>query len=177
MIFVFKTDTCLWIWCPIKDTISYKRLYEIKKRDENKLIAIIVKDIKELEKMAYISEKEKDFVLNYPYPFSVVLEKKYDFLDDKIINKHLYEKVSFRIAHTKQQKDLIEEFWPFFLTSLNESWEKEIYSTKEAKNKFGRFKEINFICNENEVIEKVPPSDIFTFRNWKAIYFRQNHKK
>lgn len=177
MIFVFKTDTCLWIWCRVDDYDSYNRLYEIKKRDENKMIAIMVKDIEQLKKMAIISEKEEDFIKRYPYPFSVILEKKVDFLSDKIKNKQLYKKVSFRIAHFKEQIDLINKHWPLFLTSLNESWESEIYSIKEAKNQFWRFKEINFIGNDNAIMEKTPPSDVFSFENSEVKYFRQNHKK
>lgn len=184
MIFIIPTDTCFWIWCEITDVKSYHRIYEIKKRDLSKPLAIMVKDFSWLEKNTSLNKAQIDFLKKYEKPFtimtdapriSMILNLEQDVF--KYLNALEYKKIAFRVAHNDFQRDLIDEIGPIFLTSANFSWEKEIYSTNEAKKQFDKYlKEIKFIPSDFEIEEKLPPSDIFEFI-WESLnitYLRKN---
>ncbi len=170
MIFIIPTDTCFGIWCSIDDIKSYHKIYQIKKRELSKPLAIMVKDFDWLEQNTILSEEQIHFLQSYPRWFTILTQSprlkmifELEQPDFEYKNKEFYEKFAFRVAHNDFQKKLIEDVWPIFLTSANFSWEKEIYNTKEAQEQFKFFsKEITYIP-ENHTLTIEPPSDIFEF--------------
>lgn len=161
MLFIFSTDTCFWIACKINDLRWYEKIYEIKKRDLNKPLAIIVSDFDFLRENTYINEEQINFLKKYNRAFSVLLEAKTDLIDSNLANKDLYKKISFRIAHSEVQKKLIKKYWSLFLTSANLSGEKEIYKISEINDIFWNIPEIEIFWED--IDDKNPPSDIFEF--------------
>lgn len=140
-LFIFPTDTCFWIATPINDIEWYNKIYEIKKRDYKKPLAILVDSYDWLIKNTTINQKQINFLKNYNKPFTVLLDMKNNLLDDNIVNKSNYKKFAFRIAHNFMQNKLIRLNWPLFLTSANRTWECELFSTNNIKDIFK--KEIN----------------------------------
>lgn len=184
MLFIIPTDTCFWIWCEISDVESYHKIYKIKKRDLSKPLAIMVENFEWLENNTSLTLEQVNFLKNYNKPFTIMTDcprikmilelEQEDFMYE---NKWEYKKIAFRVANTDIQKKLISDVWPIFLTSANFSWEKEIYSTDEAKKQFSKYlKEIKFIPENFEINWKLPPSDIFEFV-WDGLeikYLRKN---
>lgn len=171
MIYIIPTDTCFWIACPIYDVKSYDRIYEIKKRDYKKPLAIMIESFSWLEKHTTLNKNQIDFLKKYSRPWTVmtncpkiemILNLEQD--DFKYKNKNEYKKIAFRVANNKIQKELLKEIWPIFLTSANFSSEKEIYDINEAKKQFSQYKdEIIFLWEDIVLDSKIPPSDIFEF--------------
>lgn len=183
MIFIIPTDTCFGIWCAFDDVESYHRIYEIKKRDLSKPLAIMVESFDWLEKNTSLSWEQIDFLKKYPRGFTIMTDAprlkmimELDQKDFEYKNKDEYKKFAFRVAHNDFQKKLIWEIGPIFLTSANFSWEKEIYDTLEARKQFANFsKELTYIP-ENHTLTIEPPSDIFEFI-WDTLdvnYMRKN---
>lgn len=76
-IVIFPTETVFGIGCNAKSLKAVKKLYEAKKRPQNKPFSILVSEKNEIEKIAKISNLvEKKIIENFmPGPLTIVLEK------------------------------------------------------------------------------------------------------
>lgn len=172
MIYLIPTDTCFWIACSLDDCESYNKIYDIKKRDFSKPLAIMVEDFKWLENNTDLNGKQIEFLKKYDKPFTVLTDSDHvkawlNFEDDEIkfVNKEQYILIAFRVANNEIQKKLIKEIGPIFLTSANISDKPEIYKVADLKNEFKYFiekKQIQ-ILGEKDLSGDNPPSDIFEF--------------
>lgn len=171
MIYILPTDTCFGIWCAIYDTKSYHKIYDIKKRDLQKPLAIMVESYDWLLNYTSLNQLQIDFLKNYSKPFSVIsncpnIKMLIDLWEWEFIyeNKEIYNNFSFRVANNDIELNLIQDVGPIFLTSANLSWEKEIYNLNEAKKQFENHKkDIKFLWESIELNSSIKPSDIFEF--------------
>lgn len=177
MIYIVPTDTCFWLAVALDDIKSYNKIYEIKNRSYDKPLSIMIDSFSWLEKNTNLNKSQIEFLKNYNSPFTIltdcniikmILNLEQDDFEYK--NKNTYKKIAFRVANNDIQKKLIWEIWPFFLTSANFSWEKEIFSIDEAKEQFKIYeKDINFLenyyknCENLKILPKTKTSDIFEF--------------
>ncbi|MDP5039204.1 MAG: Sua5/YciO/YrdC/YwlC family protein [Candidatus Gracilibacteria bacterium] len=184
MTFIIPTDTCFGIGCRIDDVKSYHKIYKIKKRSYDKPLAIMVEDFDWLEENTDLNLEQIEFLKNYKRPFTILCEcpkikMLLDFEDSNFNyeNNKIYEKIAFRVANTKLQKNLLKNNGPIFLTSANFSGEKEIYSMEEAKKQFEQYsKNIEFIGEGTWLNKNIKPSDIFQFNGSSTdiLFLRQN---
>jgi L-threonylcarbamoyladenylate synthase len=110
-IFIYPTDTVLWIWCIVDNIDNVDRIYKIKKRD-NKPLLQIIPDINWLVDNCDLSTKNLDLIkskLPWPYSFIVKLKDGEKTIWIRIPNCWFY--------------DLIKKSWLCFITtSVNFSW-------------------------------------------------------
>jgi len=174
MIFAIPTDTCFWLGCPFFDEKSYFEIYKIKSRNENKPLSVVVKNFKELEKIANLNSSQINFLKEYSYPFTVLTPIKENFILPSFLDKNVYNKVAFRVWEKCLSETLLDEInFPIFLTSANISWENEIYSSDELVYIFKNKKIIVF----SWIIDKIPTSNIFEFI-WDSLeiqFLRKNY--
>ncbi len=174
MLYLIPTDTCFWLWCSIDDVEWYEKIYKIKKRGFDKPLAIMVRDFNWLKKHTTLTSEQITFLKEYERPFTVLTDcdsvslwLNYESEEEIWFrNKDLYKKIAFRVAHSDTQRDLIKKTWPIFLTSANFSWEKELYSTKEVKERFDYYiksNQVEILADNRLVLPHVVPSDIFEF--------------
>lgn len=174
MLYLIPTDTCFWIWCEISDTKSYEKIYNIKKRNKDKPLSIMVPDFSWLEKNTDLTKEQINFLKNYEKPFTVLADSNHlkiwinfvnEETNEEFFNRDIYEKFAFRIANTQEQKSLLKEVWPIFLTSANYSNEPEIYKINEIEINFWNLLEnwkMEFIWKKKDLKFK-KPSEIFEF--------------
>ena len=62
MIIIYPTETCYGIGCSAYDEKSIKKIYEIKKREKNKPLIVLVDSMETFQKICKASPKE-DFGL------------------------------------------------------------------------------------------------------------------
>jgi len=178
--FIIPTNTCFWLWCFVQDLQWYKNIYKIKWRDFNKPISIFVDSFGYIEKNTKLTEQNIDFLRNYENPWTVLINIE-DITDNSLLqnisklqNIEVYSKIAFRVVHTKLQKNLIKENWLFFLTSLNNSWEKEILDLNQISEDLR--KKIDYydvkILDKN-INSKQDSSDIIEFQNDKMFFLRK----
>lgn len=179
MLYLLATNTCFGLACPVLDPESYHQIYHIKHRSPEKAIAVMVADFDWLAKNTTLTWEQISFLKSYEYPFTVLTESpvlQQAFNQIQLFNADRYEKVALRIAHTPEQKALIDQIWPIFLTSANRSDEGEIYEIKKLRATFE--KEIkSWILQELwplKDLEHTPPSQLFAFESesLKQIFFR-----
>lgn len=174
MIYIIPTDTCFWIWCEVSDPKSYEKIYQIKKRESNKPLSIIVPDFSWLQKNTDLTQEQINFLKNYDKPFTVLANCNYlkiwisfvnEETNEEFFNRDIYEKFAFRVANNETQKKLLKEVWPIFLTSANYSSNPEIYDYDELEIYFWNLIEnwkIKFLWKQKK-LEKNKPSEIFEF--------------
>jgi len=185
-LFIIPTNTCFWIACPISEIESYKKIYEIKKRDFSKPLAILVDNFDYLSKNSLLTKNQINFLKNYPKPWTILINKEKitdkNLLNQisKLPNSEIYKKIAFRVAHNNNHLELIKKYWLLFLTSANKSNNPEILSSIKVKEEFK--KEIEnfwikiFAHNDFCINSSQTASDIFEFvgENDEIKYLRKN---
>ena len=179
-LFIIPTDTCFGIWCFVQDVEWYENIYEIKWRDFNKPISIFIDSFEYLEKNTKLTKENINFLKNYKNPWTVVInienltDKKLLQNISKLPNKKIYKKIAFRVSHTKLQQDLIKENGIFFLTSLNNSWEKEITNLGQISNNLkDKLKKYNVKILDKTIYSHQDFSNIIEFQNDKIFFLRK----
>jgi len=187
MIYILPTDTCYWIACAVHDIKSYHKIYNIKKRDFIKPLAILVPDFKWLKDNTNLTKQQIDFLKNYEKPFTILTDCDHlkvwiNYIDEdsnEFRNRDIYELFAFRVANNDTEKRLIKENWPMFLTSANLSDKPEFYSAKEIEDEFSYYLEkwkMKFVWKNTWNLPNNGTSDIFEF-DWDSLdveYLRKN---
>ncbi len=76
-VFVFPTDTLYGIGCDATNTEAVKRIYRIKKRDEQKPVSILISGMEDVEELCDISDEEREWMLEHlPGPYTILLKLK-----------------------------------------------------------------------------------------------------
>lgn len=183
MIYILPTDTCFWIACALDDIKSYHKIYEIKKRDFSKPLAIMIESFSWLLENTPLTEEQVELLKNYNRPFTILTNCPYIEMilnleqeDFEYQNKEFYKEIAFRVANNEIEKKLLSEIWPIFLTSANLSGEKEIYDLIQAKKQFESYNKIvKFLWENYKLNENIKPSDIFEFI-WESLEIKYSRK-
>lgn len=175
MIYCIPTDTCYWLAASIYSQEDYNKIYELKWRGYDKPLAFLVKKYEDIRTIIDITNEQLEFLKNYSHPFTIMWNKKPDFVLPSFLNKKVYSKIAIRVAKECINLDIIEQLdYPSFLTSANYSWEKEIYSYNIAKEVFWKF---DWVVVKSWITKNYPPSNIFNFI-WNSLelhFYRQNY--
>lgn len=74
---IYPTETVYGLGANIFSEVALKRVFEIKKRIPDKPVSIAVSSFEMIEDLAYVGEKERDFIKRFlPGAVTVVLKKK-----------------------------------------------------------------------------------------------------
>lgn len=171
MIYILPTDTCFWIACEFSDIQSYNNIYKIKKLDISKPLPIMVEDFDWLEENTDLNLEQIDFLKNYKNPFTIVCDAprikmilNLDQADFVYENKKSYKKIAFRVANLEEQKKLISEVWPIFLTSASYENQDWIQDLNEVLKQFSKFeKHLKIISKKEKIISNYKKSEIIEF--------------
>ena len=142
-VIVFPTDTVYGIGAKWNDLVGIEKIYEIKKRDGRKPIAILVSNINQI--LSYIEinyEHSLDLLEKYwPGAVTFIFKKKDNF-------DYPTDTIAFRMPNSKVALSLIDHFGPLATTSVNLSGEKEINNPEEIEETFNN--KIDYIISDNE---------------------------
>ena len=118
MLFLLPTDTCYGLAGSFTQE-DYALIYRHKGRDFDKPLAILVRDFDDMDTYIEITQEQKDFLKNYPYPWSFLGKRKSSFILPAFLDAR-YELISLRVASQcidAKFRDSIQ--YPIFLTSAN----------------------------------------------------------
>lgn len=128
-IFIYPTDTVLWIGCVTDSSESVEKIFELKHREKKPLL-IIIPNIDWLNVYTNISEEHFEYIskkLPWAYSFVVNL-KNTESIDSKIHNN--LGSVWIRIPDN-WFAEIVSELWSGFITtSVNISWEPSVLSVE-----------------------------------------------
>lgn len=134
-IIIYPTDTLYGLGADIFNPQAIKNIFEIKGRDFNKPISILVSDFKNIKKLALLNKEQEKIVHGLlPGPFTLILKKK------KCVSKLLTagsQKVGIRIPDSKICQALTKNL-PITTTSANISGQKPTLNIKKMAKIFTR---------------------------------------
>ena len=165
---VFPTETVYGMGASALSSSAISRVYDIKKRPKGKAINIMVSDIKEIEKYAFIrSNLERKIIENFmPGEITIILDKKNDFGSG--FTKE--DTIGVRIPDSKIALDILKEVKiPLIVTSANISDHPSITNPSDL-DVFD--KAVNIII-DGGVIEKGVPSTIVRVEDNKVVILRE----
>ena len=128
----FATDTVFGIGVCFDNLEALNKMKVAKGRDEKKQFPLMVYDISQMHRVAFLNEREKRLVEKFtPGALTLVLKKK-DTIKDEMVND--FDTVAIRIPDDEFVLKLLKEVGPMFVTSANISGKPTTNSHDEVLN-------------------------------------------
>ena len=121
------------------------KIFELKGRDEDKPLSILVSSYYDLHKLGIVSTIPEVVELYWPGPLTIVVETTEEFAGGVGTKNPL--SIGIRVPDNKLAIELLKITGPLAVTSANRSGENDITSDTEAQKIFGE--------NVAEYLEKV----------------------
>ena len=144
-IVVYPTDTLYGFGVDARNQVAMNRLYDLKGRDENKPVSLIVKNLNQAESIVgKLFEYERTiFRKLLPGKITLILKKR---KNTDLPKLKQFQKIGFRIPHHLTCKMLAElSNSPITSTSVNISTKNNLSSAKEIKALFNN--QVDIILN------------------------------
>ena len=111
------------------------KLFELKGRDEDKPLSILVSSYYDLQKLDVVSTIPEIVELYWPGPLTIVVETTKEFADGVGTKNPL--SIGVRVPDNQLTIELLKITGPLAVTSANRSGENDIISNIEAQKIFG----------------------------------------
>ncbi len=130
-VFVFPTDTVYGIGAIWDDEAAIKRIYDIKVRDNDKPLAILIANFAQVKDVVEINnEKTNELIANYwPGPLTLIFKKRADF-------RYPFKTIGFRVPNSPVALEILNHLGPLATTSVNYSGERPINDIHEIAQLF-----------------------------------------
>lgn len=126
----FPTDTVFGIGVIYNDAAAIDRMKKAKGRDASKPFPLMVADLKQLEEVAYVTDRERRIAQKYtPGALTLVLKRK-DTVAKESVNG--FDTIAIRIPDDRFVLKLLKKAGPMFVTSANISGEPAACNEKEV---------------------------------------------
>lgn len=147
---IYPTDTCYGVGASAFDKEAIRKVFEIKGRDFNNPISIIVKSLRVAKTIAEINEmQEKYFLKKLPGRFTLIFKKR------KIVPDELtagLDTIGIRMPSYSVTELLSHEtIIPYTTTSANISGQSICYSLKDLLKQFRGSELIDLILDAGEL--------------------------
>lgn len=146
-ILIFPTDTVYGMGARLEDKKAYDRIYEIKKRDREKMLPILISSINDIKKIATFESRDfKIMECFWPGPLTVILETS-----DSFFKKTGFKTIALRMPNHIKALKILKKYGPIWTTSVNDSGEKELNDFYKIKEKY---KKIAYKIYKDKFTEK-----------------------
>lgn len=127
----FPTETVFGLGVIFDNEASYKRLIDVKRRPPEKPFTLMLSDIEQIEKYAYVNDKARKLISSYmPGQFTIILKAKEN-LPSYCVSKE--GNVGIRISSDELVRKLIREVGkPLLVPSANKSGEPPLTKDKDV---------------------------------------------
>ncbi len=127
----FPTETVFGLGVIFDNKASYKRLIDVKRRPPEKPFTLMLSDIEQIEKYAYVNDKARKLISSYmPGQFTIILKAKEN-LPSYCVSKE--GNVGIRISSDELVRKLIREVGkPLLVPSANKSGEPPLTTDKDV---------------------------------------------
>lgn len=152
-VFCFPTDTVYGLGAMLNDKEAIRKIYEIKHREAQKPLAILIDSFSDLDKYVLnISPKARLLMEKYwPGPLTLIFEKS-DYIIDEV--NHALKTIAFRMPNSKIALTIINHLGYLATTSVNISGEKELNNVYDICEVFPR--KIDYIITDQVTLTKCP---------------------
>jgi L-threonylcarbamoyladenylate synthase len=129
------TETVYGLAASLNSEVGIEKLLKIKQRPvgSGKILTVMVRSVKDIEKYAVLSKQERALALHYfPGELTMIFEKRADF-DNKYFNN--FNTIGIRIPEHAYMLKLLEKTGPLVVTSANPRGEVACRSSQEVKKR------------------------------------------
>lgn len=162
----FATETVMGLGCLYNDKIAYDKMNIIKRRPEDKPYTLMLSKVEDIEKYAYINERDKKIINAFlPGALTILVNKKDNVPSYVTHNTNI---IGIRVPDFDIPRLLIDEVgYPLLVPSANKSGEKPALNSVEVKEIFKD--ELDYIIDSSSIGGK--PSTIIdlTQKEYKII--------
>lgn len=158
------TETSYGLAVDIFDEEALQRLYEVKGRDFDKPVSILVRDLEMAEKYGEFGELARELAKeNWPGPVSIVVKRRESLPD--FFNEG-WETVSFRVSSDEFTAEMVDAWGgPLTTTSANKAGDEALYYA-------GVLEGVDYLVDGGER-EKRPASRILKVVDGKVTVLRK----
>lgn len=129
-VIVFQTDTVYGIGCLLSSEIGVQKIYNIKRREGNKPLAILCANINQVKELVEEFDDSSELAKkHWPGALTLIFKKKYT-VGDYLTSG--YDSVGVRIPNDDVALKILNHFGPMAVTSLNISSEPAILKFNDA---------------------------------------------
>jgi L-threonylcarbamoyladenylate synthase len=163
-IIILPTDTVYGIGTKINDKESLKKIYQIKKRDFTKPIAILFYSLEQIKDIVIIDIKIiKISLFFWPGALTLIVKTTPSFY-----NSTKEKKIGIRIPNHKLALNLLKDKGPLRVTSVNDSGQPPLNNFEEILNKYKH--QVDYIYPNNQKNSNTSSTVIdITVPSWRII--------
>ena len=163
----FKSDTVYAFACNAADDVAIERIYKMKSRNQEKPIAIYVKDMQMAKMIFDFDEKLAKLCENYLPGYLTVIAKKSDQSQIQISDKLNVEskQIGFRIVDDRLVNEIMSIYGaPLAVTSANLSGSENVKNVIQIKEYFADY---DLLAIDSGDIEDDTASTVISYKDGK----------
>jgi len=129
------TETVYGIGVDPLSQVAVDKIFNLKERDENKPLSILVHSFHDLIKLKIISKVPEIVELYWPGPLTIIVESELNFADG--VGTKNPNSIGVRVPDNELALELLKKTGPLAVTSANISGQEDITNEKDAESVFG----------------------------------------
>jgi tRNA threonylcarbamoyl adenosine modification protein (Sua5/YciO/YrdC/YwlC family) len=129
------TETVYGIGGDPHSQAAVDKIFNLKERDENKPLSILVHSFHDLIKLKIISKVPEIVELYWPGPLTIIVESELNFADG--VGTKNPNSIGVRVPDNELALELLKKTGPLAVTSANISGQEDITNEKDAESVFG----------------------------------------
>ncbi len=129
------TETVYGIGVDPLSQAAVDKIFNLKERDENKPLSILVHSFHDLIKLKIISIVPEIVELYWPGPLTIIVESELNFADG--VGTKNPNSIGVRVPDNELTLELLKKTGPLAVTSANISGQEDITNEKDAESVFG----------------------------------------
>ena len=129
------TETVYGIGVDPLSQAAVDKIFNLKERDENKPLSILVNSFHDLIKLKIKSKVPEIVELYWPGPLTIIVESELNFADG--VGTKNPNSIGVRVPDNELTLELLKKTGPLAVTSANISGQEDITNEKDAESVFG----------------------------------------
>ena len=129
------TETVYGIGVDPLSQAAVDKIFNLKERDENKPLSILVHSFHDLIKLKIISKIPEIVELYWPGPLTIIVESELNFANG--VGTKNPNSIGVRVPDNELTLELLKKTGPLAVTSANISGQEDITNEKDAESVFG----------------------------------------
>ena len=129
------TETVYGIGVDPLSQAAVDKIFNLKERDENKPLTILVHSFHDLIKLKIISKVPEIVELYWPGPLTIIVESELNFADG--VGTKNPNSIGVRVPDNELALELLKKTGPLAVTSANISGQEDITNERDAEAVFG----------------------------------------
>ena len=129
------TETVYGIGVDPLSQAAVDKIFNLKEREENKPLSILVHSFHDLIKLKIISKVPEIVELYWPGPLTIIVESELNFADG--VGTKIPNSIGVRVPDNELTLELLKKTGPLAVTSANISGQEDITNERDAEALFG----------------------------------------